>query len=88
MSAFDQFITALRADSELSPFADGIERELRAADLAADGNDHMAAFMAAVDWIISQQKPAAEKLDVIAKLLSLKGHVKIKSLRTFAGWGI
>jgi hypothetical protein len=83
---FKKFVVELRADPELAPFADGIERELQAADLVADGNVHMAAFLTGVEWIVSQPKPAGEKLDVIVKMLSLRGQVRISSLRAFAGW--
>jgi hypothetical protein len=82
-----QFIKDLRSCEDLAPFADGIECELRAADLAADGNAHVAAFFAGIEWIIAQPRTAREKLDVIAKMLSLKGQVHIPSLRAFAGWG-
>jgi hypothetical protein len=87
MSAIGQFVAGMRADKELAPLADEMERALQAADLAADGNVHLAAQFAGIEWILSQPKTVQQKYDAVIKLVSLKGQVHIPSLRAFAGWG-
>jgi hypothetical protein len=84
-----KFVADLRADPELAPLADEMERALQAVDIAADGNDSLAENFAGIEWLISQPKTVQQKYDAVIKLVSLKGqgHVQITSLRAFAGWG-
>ena len=83
---FKNFIAEMRADRQLSDFADDMEHTLQAIDLEADGNDHAAALFAAVEWVVSQPKPLRDKLDVLQRLFALSGFVRVPSIRSFAGW--
>ena len=79
-----RFLADLRADQELAPFADGIERGLHAADISADTNNHAAAFFAGVEWILRQPGTVRERLEVLARITGLEGVVHIPSMREFA----
>ena len=87
VDSIKKFVSDLRSNRYLAPYADEVERTLQAADLAADLNAHEAAQFSAIEWIVAQPKPILEKMEALAKLSRLKGYVHISSLRDFAGWG-
>jgi hypothetical protein len=78
-----KFIAEVRADADLAPLADDIERALQAVDLEGDWNDHAAAFFAAIEWILKQPATVRERLEVLLKLTQLKGFVHIPDMGKF-----
>jgi hypothetical protein len=85
--SIDCFCEELRADPQLSKFADQFHSGLTEIDrLADDSPDHAEIFFG-LEFIFGRQsRPIAERVAKMAELLKLEGHPVIVDLKAFTGW--
>jgi hypothetical protein len=82
------FIECLRADPQFAEFAEGTERAVRDIELEAVRNWHARRFLQALEWIVHpiRGRTIEEKIEAIAKLVSLPPGPRIISMRLLTGW--
>jgi hypothetical protein len=81
-----KFLDEIRADPRYAPAADQMEQGLEEIFAEADENGDALELTDGLTWIMKQPRPLEDRLAAHGKLLSLKGKVRIKSLREFLGW--
>ena len=86
MTAFASFVEELKSNSVFSDIADDWAKALRATEIEAGTNPNAWKFLKMVNWILSQNRTLAEKLDAIEKLILLPPGPRIVRMKQLTGW--
>jgi hypothetical protein len=86
VSAFASFVAELRATPCLAHMADDIAKAHRALEIEAGTNPDAWKFLKMENWILSQPRSLAEKLEQIEKLASLPDGPRIVRMKQLTGW--
>jgi hypothetical protein len=82
----DRFAAELRA-VDMASHADAFQEAVKATYAEGAESPDAIEFLDAIRWICKQRsRSILEKIEAMAKLTNLKGHVRILDLRKFLGW--